>query len=375
MGSLGYTPEDFRGQNTGGKIMMKRKRLKPKDGHRMLFAVFILLLLISLACWYGPARSPTPGGINRLEQVNLGGVRQWISIRGTDPHFPVLLFLHGGPGSSNIAKLRLQAPELENHFVVVNWDQRGAGKSGAVNFNYGTLSIEQMVSDAHELVAYLKARFRVEKIYLMGFSWGTVIGLALADRYPDDFFAYISVSQLVNVSEGERLSLEYVQRMAEETRDKRAVAELAGIDPAYHSGDWFRQLTFERNWLLHFGGVYHTTSSYSHEIWMMLKAHEYSLTEVALWPGRSSASLKQLWPELMAINFFEMVPTVHCPVYFFVGSYDYNAPGQLTQAYYNQLEAPAGKHLIWFGNSAHDLFFDEPGKLVQETLAVAEAQK
>ena len=341
----------------------------------MPLIIFIVLLLVGLTFWYGPARPPASGGINRLEQVELGGVRQWISIRGTDIHNPVLLFLHGGPGSANLAKLRQQVPELEQHFVVVNWDQRGAGKSGSIGFDYSKLSVKQMVSDAHELVTYLEFRFGVEKIYLMGFSWGTVIGLSLADQYPEDFHAYISISQLVNVADGERLSLEYVQQMAGEAGNMRAVAQLAGIDPAYHSTDWFRQITTERKWLLQYGGVYHTATSYSHEILSMLKAHEYSLAEVASWPGRSSASLKQMWSELMGVNFSETVPNVHFPIYFFVGRFDYNAPGQLTQAYFNQLDAPAGKRLVWFDNSAHDLFFDEPDKLVQETLAVLDAQK
>ena len=343
-------------------------------GTRMLIVVIILALLASLACWYGIARAPAPGGINQLEQVELGGVRQWISIRGAKPQAPVLLFLHGGPGSANLAKLRLQAPGLEQHFVVVNWDQSGAGKSASLGFDYGRLSIEQMVSDAHELVTYLKARFRVEKIYLMGFSWGTVIGLSLAARYPEDFQAFISVSQEVNPAEGERISLEYVRQKAAQAGDRRAITALAGIDPAYRSPDWFQQLSTERNWLLHYGGVYHTASSYSHELWMLLKAHEYSLAEVSLWPGRSSASLKQLWPAVMQVNFFETVPVVDCPVYFFVGRFDNNAPGQLTEAYYQKVKAPAGKQLVWFENSAHDIFYDEPQRLEQEVLAVLKEQ-
>ena len=98
----------------------------------MLAVIIILTLFVSLTCWYGPARSPTPNGIDQLEQVTLRGVRQWIFIRGAHPQAPVLLFLHGGPGSANLAKLRLQTPELEQHFVVVSWDQPGAGKSASL---------------------------------------------------------------------------------------------------------------------------------------------------------------------------------------------------------------------------------------------------
>jgi len=286
----------------------------------------------------------------------------------------VLLFLHGGPGSANLAKLRLQVPELEQHFVVVNWDQPGAGKSGSPGFDYKRLSIEQMVSNAHELVIYLKARFGVEKIYLMGFSWGTVIGLSLAERYPGDFLAYIAVSQIVEPTEGERISLEYTRQAAQSAGNQRAMAELSSINPAYTSSDWYSQLMDERKWLLQFGGVYHNTNSYSHEIGMMLKAHEYSLAEVSLWPGRSSASLKQLWPEVIQVNFFETAPAIGCPIYFFVGRFDYNTPAQLSVAYYEKLDAPAGKQLVWFENSAHDIFYDEPQRLEQEVLAILDSQ-
>ncbi len=330
------------------------------------------VLLIGL--WFifqsGPAPLKAKGGVNALEQVELGGLKQWISLRGTDPHHPVLLFLHGGPGSANLAKLRLQVPELEQHFVVVNWDQPGAGKSASVGFDYGALSTERMVSDAHALVSYLKARFGVEKIYLMGFSWGTVLGLSLAERYPQDFYAYLAVSQIVNGAEGERLSLDFVRQAAQQAGDRAALAELADIDPAYRRPDWEQQLATERKWLLHFGGVYHTATSYAHEVWLMLTAREYSLAEFALWPGRSRASLKAMWPEVMTVNFSASAPAVRCPVYFFSGRYDYNVPASLTEAYYTQVEAPAGKHLVWFENSAHDLFFDEPGRVLTETLVV-----
>lgn len=334
----------------------------------------VIVLLVVLACWSGPARPPAPGGISRLERVELGGVRQWISIRAADPQAPVLLFLHGGPGSANIAKLRQQVPELEQHFVVVNWDQPGAGRSASPGFDYGSLSIERMVWDAHDLVTYLKARFGVEKIYLLGFSWGTVLGLELAARYPGDFYAYIGVSQVVSPLEGERLSLEYVQGVARDTGNAQAVAELADIDPTYRGEDWVHQVTTERNWLLRFGGVYHTTDNYNHEIWMLLRAPEYSLFDIGPWLLGSRRSLRQLWTEVMNVDFFSTIPQLNVPVYFFAGRFDYNVPSALAERYYQGLIDPPGKHLVWFENSAHDIFFDEPDRLVAEMLAILEAQ-
>ena len=341
----------------------------------MLIWVLVIAILAAAVFRAGPAPLQAVDGINVLEQVELGGVKQWISIRGTNIHNPVLLFLHGGPGSANLAKLRVQVPELEQHFVVVNWDQRGAGKSYSPGFDPLSLSLAQFVSDAHALVGALKQRFGVEKVYLMGFSWGTVLGLSLADQYPDDFAAFISVSQEVDYSAGEKLSVEYAREMAQRVGNARAVAELASVDPAYSSPNWQAQLTTERKWLLQFGGVYHTVNDYSHEFWMMLKAPEYSLAEFAFWPVSSSNSLKQMWPELMKINFFDEVPVVNCPVYFFVGKYDYNSPWQLTEAYFQTVEAPAGKRLVWFDHSAHDIFFDEPGELTCEVLAILETDE
>jgi pimeloyl-ACP methyl ester carboxylesterase len=288
----------------------------------------------------GPAPLQTDNGINILEQVELGGTKQWISIRATNRHNPVLLFLHGGPGSANIAKLRIQVPELEQHFVVVNWDQRGAGKSYRPGFNASTLSRDQLGSDAHELVTLLKERFDTHKIYLMGFSWGSVLGLALVDQYPDDFEAFISISQVVDYQTGEKLSLAYARESAQREGNTQALDELARVDPAYISTDWQSQLSIQRKWLLQFGGVYHTTRSYSHEIWMMLTAPEYSFVDVALWPMSSSNALKGMWPELMNVNFFDEVPVEHYPIYFFVGKYDYNSPWQFTETYHKS----AGRH-------------------------------
>lgn len=340
----------------------------------MWFWISLLAVLLAAVFWSRPVPLNAPDGINALEQVTLGGVKQWISIRGENPKAPVLLFLHGGPGSANIAKLRIQTPELEKHFVVVNWDQRGAGKSFSPLADPAALTREQYVSDAHELVGWLKVRFGAEKIYLMGFSWGTVLGLTLASQYPDDFAAFISVSQVVDYQTGERLSLEYALAAAQRTGNERARQELASVDPTYSASDWQAQLGTQRKWLLAFGGVYHTADSFSHEIRMLFFAPEYSFIEASLWPLGSSRSLGQTWPELMQVNFFEEVPTLGCPVVFFVGRHDYNSPWQLTQSYYEALDAPAGKRLVWFENSAHDIFFDEPGKLTRELLGMLEAE-
>jgi pimeloyl-ACP methyl ester carboxylesterase len=341
-----------------------------KDRGRIMVWTGLLVLaaaaaLGGLSFRYGraPLAHPGPGSINELTQVELGGLRQWISIRGGDSGNPVLLFLHGGPGSANLAKLRVQCPALEDHFTVVSWDQRGSGKTNTLQTGGSGLTLEQMRSDARQLTAYLRERFGGRKIYLMGFSWGTVLGLWTVQDRPEDFLGYIGVGQIVNYAEGEKLSLEYVRRIARETGNRKAADELAGIDPAYRTGEWYDDLMTQRRWLLAFGGVYRTADSYGHELRMLLEAPEYSLADAAWWPLGSGNSLRRLWTELMAVDFFDSAPRIGVPVYFLSGRHDYNAPSELTQAFYERLDAPRGKEMIWFEDSAHDVFFDQPEML------------
>lgn len=342
---------------------------------RKMPLLIILLTIAALAFLlfnFGPAGLKNPAGINRLEQVRLGGISQWISIRSNDPSKPVLLFLHGGPGSANLAKLRVETPALEDHFIVVNWDQRSAGKSFNLGFDAHSLSIEQYISDAHELTLMLKERFHANKIYLMGLSWGTVPGLNLAARYPEDYYAYIAVGQVVDFSQGEKLSLDWVRQKAEADGNTQAMADLRSINPAYTDADWLKQLMRQRKWLLHYGGVYRNAQNYYQEMKMLFAAPEYSWFEKMLWPLGSAVSIKNMWPSLMTFRFSGNLKQVDIPILLLMGRYDMNVPAELTESYFQQLDAPAGKKWVWCEESAHDVFSDEPEALVQAVVEMSE---
>ena len=145
--------------------------------------------------------------ITSLEKITLGGIKQTILIRGHDTKSPILLFLHGGPGFPEMDIAYKFQRKLEEHFIVVNWDQRGAGKSFSKKIPRESMTIEQFISDAHELIRFLRERFDKEKIYLVGHSWGTTLGLLLTQRYPELFFAYVGIGQVVNALESEQISL------------------------------------------------------------------------------------------------------------------------------------------------------------------------
>jgi len=147
----------------------------------LLTASFIIAWLGLRAIWQHQTanriRITSPTGIDSLEKIKLGGIDQWIQIRGHDRGKPILLFLHGGPGFPNMPFAHMHA-ELERAFVVVQWDQRAAGKSYSRFIPDDSMRIEQFISDAHELVQLLLHRFEAPKCYLVAHSWGSLFAVS-----------------------------------------------------------------------------------------------------------------------------------------------------------------------------------------------------
>src|SRR6185295_1255466 len=123
--------------------------------------------------------------IRRHESIPIGGIQQWITIDGSNDQHPVLLFLHGGPGNSVISYANKFTHELQQHFVVVQWDQRASGKTEKLNPPEKNLTVSQMTKDAVEVAKYLCKRFSKEKIYLAGHSWGGFLALEVAISNPE----------------------------------------------------------------------------------------------------------------------------------------------------------------------------------------------
>lgn len=176
-----------------------------------------------------------PTGVVSLEKIKLGGIDQWISVRGKNTDNPIMLYLHGGPGTPVMPLFRhFQAP-FEDHFIVVQWEQRGAGKSYSRKIPKETMTIEQFISDLHELIEILRKRFNKKKIYLMGHSWGSVFGTFTVQRYPELFYAYIGVGQANNTIETEKIMYQFVLDKALELNNRKAIRQLKKIGPPFES--------------------------------------------------------------------------------------------------------------------------------------------
>jgi len=338
----------------------------------ILISVISVFLLIGVILFFIPGRTPSikderghilKGSIASLEKITLGGQKQWILIRGADATKPIILFLHGGPGTSDMGLMRRHTSELEKHFVVVTWDQRGACKSFSAGKPNSSMTISQMVSDIFDLTEMLRNRFNKNKIILAGHSWGSILGVLTVHKYPELFSTYIGINQAVNMPENERISYEWTLEQAIKANDKQAVKKLTEIGKPPYIGKWQKKFMTERRLLGKFGGEFYGSSkgAFPVVIGSMIRATEYTLLDKINFFRGIFASVRLLGPELMKINLTELVQELKVPVYFLLGRHDYEAPFMIAEEYFNLLRAPM-KKLVWFENSAHMLSVEDNEK-------------
>jgi pimeloyl-ACP methyl ester carboxylesterase len=321
-----------------------------------------------------------PGSVASLEKIKLGGVDQWILIRGNRVDNPILLKLHGGPGQAEMATVHFNNL-LEQDFIVVEWDQRGAGKSANAIEPESAMTVNQFVQDTHELTEYLLKRFHQKKLILVGSSWGSVIGLKAVQQYPDSYRAYVSTGQIANVTAGMQVSYRFLMDEAKRRNNQDAQEELTKIGPPpyFGAGGASRQEQYSK-WLTNFGALWHSSQEFDRVGWM-LSSVEYAWPEKIRFTSAAQKSFNILMPQLAAINMNVDVPNVAVPVYFAEGHYDHMAPVEVSQQYFAALNAPK-KEWIWFENSAHFPQWEESEKfhdlltkkVVPETQTVELAQ-
>lgn len=314
---------------------------------------------------------PLPQGIAELEPVTLGGARQWLLIRGADRKLPVLLFLHGGPGSAYIGLSHAFQRQLEQHFVVVQWDQRGSGKSYP-DTAPASMMVEQMLADTHELVMLLRQRLQREKIYLLGHSWGSYLGLIEAERHPENLYAYIGTGQMIDLQQQERQSHAYVRERALGDGNREALRQLDEIGtPPYR--DIVAGMERKYEWLWHYGGMLENETGPAPFVRALLGATEYSWLDIVSFIRGGSFSLRQ-----MATNEGERFwrlqapdPAVglQLPVFFISGAQDKVTPPALVANYYTRLQAPM-KHAWTIDGVGHFAFFTAQDRFAAAMLEV-----
>jgi len=309
--------------------------------------------------------------IHHFERVKTGDTKQALLINGKDRSNPVLVYLHGGPGFPMLpfAPFSASKQELEKKFTIVYWEQRGTGKSFSKRLDGKSMNIMQFVEDTRQIIEYTRDLMGVEKVFLWGHSWGSNVGALYASLYPETLHAYFSTGQSVNPFANERLGYEFVEAKAKEHNNRRALRELQYIDTIPDNYTIEDALTL-RKWVYRYGGiVYHNTEERPYVDWQEIKT--ILTTPVYSWGVRINLllnpyySIQQLWDDLREFDLMKEAPRIDVPVYFLVGRHDIIVSHKLAEKYFHHLEAPAGKELIWFEESAHRPFQEEPQKFME----------
>lgn len=306
-------------------------------------------------------------GINLLEPIQIGGLKQWISVRGENKENPLLLILHGGPGFSMMPYSSI-FDSLESNFTIAQWDQRGTGKTYAANkklLSSDSITIKQVQTDTLEIVNYLRHRFKKEKIFVLGHSWGTVLGLTLAHDHPELLYAYIGVGQLINAKINEQIGYDNTLKIAYEKNNKKAIKALENLTSFRSNHFTMKELLALRKWQFHFNGILIKKLTLLSITINALSAPEYSLLDyINLIRGLFSLSKsKAMFTEIMNIA-LEDKTHFSTAIFILGGRKDPITPSLPVYEYFKKIKAPS-KEYIWFENSGHNLFFEETDKFVQ----------
>lgn len=347
---------------------------KSQFGGQMIFVVVILVILAAFLLgsqWsahtppiLGSDGKPLPGSIATLEKVKLGGSDQWLIIRGYDVNKPVLLFLSGGPGASEAARVLRFNSELEKHFVVVIWEQRGCGKSYPAYYPPAKLTLDQYVSDLIELTDWLRQRFDEQKIYLVGHSWGTILGVHAVQARPDLFHAYVGTAQMVNLRQTDQMIYDAVLSHAQKIGDDAFVKTLQtqGRPPYFGKSPIQPYATLFGREYAWFEMAHIRSEDYRQNgdiLLLMLRQPEYGWLDRVYYLLGLMNTFNKVYPQLQEMDLRVDANQLNLPVYLIQGRHDMNNPSPLPEEYFEVLQAPA-KQMVHFEDSGHGMIWQEP---------------
>jgi len=333
----------------------------------VIIAAFIVIVLLWLRAVSPGKTEPIvdangqviEGSIAEVLHKEINGVEQFFILRGKSVDNPVLLMLHGGPGSPQAHMNLKYNKELEDHFLVVNWDQRAAGASYADDIDETTMTIGQFVDDTYSVTQYLKQRFHKQKIFILGHSWGSYLGMRTVYEHPESYYAYIGIGQVSNQRKSEDLSYTFVYKKAKESGNTEALEELESIG-APVNGDYsdpIHDIPLQRKWVNEFGGAAYEKSTM--EILRMLilpifTFREYKMADKLNYVKGMLFTQRLLWNEMLNHQLVDEVKKVEIPIYIFQGVHDYQTVYSEAKVYFDSIQAPV-KEFFTFQNSAHML--------------------
>lgn len=358
----------------GRETIFATKGIK-KGALGMLILVVLGIILIA----FSQLMAATPkiakeNSIAELRKVQLNGRKEWVSIRGENRNNPLLLFLAGGPGGSQLAATRYELAELEKNFVVVNWEQPGSGKSYSA-IPKKQLTPEIYVQDGTALVRSLLKEFRQEKVYLVGESWGSALGIFMAKEQPELYHAFMGTGQMVAFEETEKIDYALAMKLAKENGDQKIVDSLRknGTPPYYGKSVTTKSAVY-LNYLSQRMARNPEIQNPGFQTIRDLSAKEYGILDKVNYLRGILQTFNQVYPQLYEIDLRKDYAKLDIPVYFLLGKHDLNAPRSLAEDYYDKLAAPE-KEIIWFEHSGHNPWINERERFAEVVQQIAEKTK
>lgn len=333
-----------------------------------------LAAVLLLSIWISSGNTPEGGTkIAKKGWVEIGGIRQGYFIRGEEERNPVILFLHGGPGSPELSMIKDTG--LEKYFTVCYWEQRGAGMTFSPDIDPATMTAAQLVEDTRQITDSLRAWYGVDKIYLMGHSWGSYLGIKTIAKYPEHYYAYIGLGQVCHQLESERLAYDYLIAEATKAGDTKTVEAFAAYDKNaadFPTNDYLLKVrTLGMN---KYGvGIKHKDISMFDIAKDLLYYRGYTLGEKLDFLRGTMFSLV-MFHEVIDENLFETTTRFEIPVYIIQGKYDYQVSHQLAKEYLDSITAPK-KAFFTFEESAHSPNLEEPERFVELVRGIANEVK
>jgi proline iminopeptidase len=302
-------------------------------------------------------------GVDELFKANIGGIDQWFHGRGANKSDPVLLWLHGGPGTPMMPFESMFQNDIEKHFIVVHWDQRGAGKTYFANATQSENSYDRMLKDAIETVAMIKKRYGKDRIVVVGHSWGSMLGLGLVQARPQDISTYVGTGQVVDITQNEAQGYQATLVEARRLNNVLAVKELTAIAPYPEANGETPtpKIDLLRKWEDAFG--FGISRKYREKIEnkmidVALSSPEYSLRDISYFMN-TPPTPPQLDKDVDGFKASNWSADYKVPMFLFLGRHDWQTPSALAAPWLDTITAPS-KKLIWFEKSAHSPMVDEP---------------
>lgn len=297
----------------------------------MKYALLLAVIVTASFSFAQPA-------VNTEEEISIGGIKQFITVQSADSTLPLLLFLHGGPGGSVLSYADRFTNKLQQHFVVVQWDQRETGTTLELNTSPLPLTLALFQRDTEEVIRYLLNRYKQEKLYLVAHSWGTALGFHIARTHPELLHAYVPIGAMINQLESEREALSVMKAKAMGTRNLKQLEEIERIQIPFQSGE---QLYYHRKWLLDLAGSRKSLSQTFVEEWATRWLHVFN--------------------EASHENLLNTLPSIECPVYFFAGRKDLQTSSSIAHRYFSMVRAPK-KDFFWF-DTGHSIPGAAPSRM------------